>query len=180
MIWQTRRGAANNPSGWLTALLERKAPKLAAVALANKMARIAWKPMASATQAPAGLSQPPDEIGARGHCLNALAPTLQETERWTGSFDPQREINRAKQRPFEVAGLFGSSARGNHLGRQPRLHQQAAHMHASERTPEKSPPTLQARGRPHMLRHSPSVRTASFDALWLAMTSVVRRKCNML
>ena len=49
MIWQTRRGAANNPSGWLTALLERKAPKLAAVALANKMARIAGKLMASAT-----------------------------------------------------------------------------------------------------------------------------------
>ncbi len=47
VIWQTRRGAANNPSGWLTALLERKAPKLAAVALANKMARIAGKLMAS-------------------------------------------------------------------------------------------------------------------------------------
>ena len=47
MIWQTRRGAANNPSGWLMALLERKAPKLAAVALANKMARIAWKLMVS-------------------------------------------------------------------------------------------------------------------------------------
>jgi transposase len=47
VIWQTRRGAANNPSGWLTGLLERKAPKLAAVALANKMARIAGKPMAS-------------------------------------------------------------------------------------------------------------------------------------
>jgi hypothetical protein len=78
---QMRRGAANNPSGWLTALLERKAPKLAAVALANKMARIARKPMASATQASAGLSQPPDEIGARGPCLNPLAPTLQETER---------------------------------------------------------------------------------------------------
>ena len=47
VIWQTRRGAANNPSGWLMALLERKAPKLAAVALANKMARIAGKLMAS-------------------------------------------------------------------------------------------------------------------------------------
>jgi transposase len=47
VIWQTRRGAANTPSGWLMALLERKAPKLAAVALANKMARIAWKLMAS-------------------------------------------------------------------------------------------------------------------------------------
>jgi transposase len=37
VIWQTRRGA-NNPSGWLMALLERKPAKLAAVALANKMA----------------------------------------------------------------------------------------------------------------------------------------------
>lgn len=35
------------PSPWLTALLERKAPKEAAVALANKMARIAWKLMVS-------------------------------------------------------------------------------------------------------------------------------------
>ncbi len=47
MIQQMRRGAAKNPSGWVLALLERKAPKHAAVALANKMARIAWKLMAS-------------------------------------------------------------------------------------------------------------------------------------
>ena len=32
-------------SPWLAALLKRKSPKLAAVALANKMARIAWKLM---------------------------------------------------------------------------------------------------------------------------------------
>jgi transposase len=47
VIWQTRRGAANSPSGWVLALLERKPAKLAAVALANKMARIAWKLMVS-------------------------------------------------------------------------------------------------------------------------------------
>src|SRR5437660_24852 len=34
-----------HPSPWLIALLKRKPPKLAAVALANKMARIAWKLM---------------------------------------------------------------------------------------------------------------------------------------
>lgn len=34
-----------NPSPWLVALLKRKPPKLAAVALANKNARIAWKLM---------------------------------------------------------------------------------------------------------------------------------------
>ena len=42
--------AQRNPgraSPWLTALLKRKPRKLAAVALANKTARIAWKMMVS-------------------------------------------------------------------------------------------------------------------------------------
>jgi transposase len=43
---QARRGKGH-PSPWLVALLKRKPPKLAAVALANKMARIAWKLMVS-------------------------------------------------------------------------------------------------------------------------------------
>ena len=43
-IQQIRRGA-KPASPWLAALLKRKPPKLAAVALANKMARIAWKMM---------------------------------------------------------------------------------------------------------------------------------------
>ena len=46
VIQQVRRGRSE-PSPWLAALLERKAPKLAAVALANKTARIAWKLMAT-------------------------------------------------------------------------------------------------------------------------------------
>jgi transposase len=45
VIWQVRRGASLHPSPWLVELLKRKAPKLAAVALANKTARIAWKLM---------------------------------------------------------------------------------------------------------------------------------------
>src|SRR3954449_4567199 len=43
VIQHVRRGGRTSP--WLTALLKRKSPKLAAVALANKMARIAWKLM---------------------------------------------------------------------------------------------------------------------------------------
>ena len=35
------------PTAWLAALLERKPPKLVAVALANKFARIAWRLMVS-------------------------------------------------------------------------------------------------------------------------------------
>ena len=42
VVWQTRRGKARRPMPWLLALLARKPPKLAAIALANKLARIAW------------------------------------------------------------------------------------------------------------------------------------------
>ena len=56
VIQQARRTGKTSP--WLGALLKRKSPKLAAVALANKMARIAWKLMLTgeayaATPAPA-------------------------------------------------------------------------------------------------------------------------------
>src|SRR5450432_684693 len=44
VIQQAKRGRGH-PSPWLVALLKRKPPKLAAVALANKIARIAWKLM---------------------------------------------------------------------------------------------------------------------------------------
>jgi hypothetical protein len=40
---QAQRSGKASP--WLAALLKRKSPKLAAVALANKTARIAWKMM---------------------------------------------------------------------------------------------------------------------------------------
>ena len=59
MIQHVRRGGRSSP--WLTELLKRKPPKLAAVALANKMARIAWKLMVTgdnyaAKSAPAALA----------------------------------------------------------------------------------------------------------------------------
>lgn len=38
---------AYHASRWLTELLQRKKPKLVAVALANKIARVAWKLMVS-------------------------------------------------------------------------------------------------------------------------------------
>lgn len=46
VIQQVRRGRSQ-PSPWLADLVRRKPPKLAAVALANKTARIAWKLMVS-------------------------------------------------------------------------------------------------------------------------------------
>lgn len=46
VIQQARRGRGQH-SRWLLALIQRKPPKLVAVALANKVARIAWKLMAT-------------------------------------------------------------------------------------------------------------------------------------
>jgi transposase len=46
VIQQAKHGRGN-PSPWLTGLMRRKAPKLVAVALANKTARIAWRLMVS-------------------------------------------------------------------------------------------------------------------------------------
>ena len=59
VIQHAQRGG--RPSPWLTQLLRRKSPKLAAVALANKTARIAWKLMVTgenyaAKAAPAALA----------------------------------------------------------------------------------------------------------------------------
>jgi transposase len=61
VIKQVRRGG--NTSPWLTELLRRKPPKLAAVALANKMARIAWKLMVTG-QSYAIKSGPAAVVGA--------------------------------------------------------------------------------------------------------------------
>ncbi len=44
---QHARSKRGRPSPWLVELLKRKPPKVAAVALANKTARIAWKIMTS-------------------------------------------------------------------------------------------------------------------------------------
>ncbi len=50
VVQHARRTGGRNASPWLLGLLERNKPKLVAVALANKIARIAWKLMVSGDQ----------------------------------------------------------------------------------------------------------------------------------
>ena len=57
VIRQARQGKGHR-SPWLAGLLQRKPPKVAAVALANKMARVAWKMMATGECYDAGRSSP--------------------------------------------------------------------------------------------------------------------------
>lgn len=54
LIQHVRRGNQRNISPWLLHLLARKPPKLVAVALANKTARIAWKLIISGERYDAG------------------------------------------------------------------------------------------------------------------------------
>ena len=50
VIQHVRRAKGRNASPWLLGMIDRKKPKLVAVALANKTARIAWKLMVSGEQ----------------------------------------------------------------------------------------------------------------------------------
>jgi transposase len=50
VIRHARRSKGKNITPWLMGLIERKKPKLVAVAFANKMARIAWKLMVTGEQ----------------------------------------------------------------------------------------------------------------------------------
>lgn len=65
MVKQAQRGTAG-VSPWLVELVQRKPPKLAAVALANKNARIAWKLMMSGESYDAGRARPaPGSIASK-------------------------------------------------------------------------------------------------------------------
>lgn len=63
LIQQVRRGRTE-PSPWLAELLKRKKPKVAAVALANKTARIAWKLMVTGERYQPRHAVPPTEATA--------------------------------------------------------------------------------------------------------------------
>src|SRR5258707_13204126 len=76
VIKQVRNGKAN-ASPWLRDLVARKPPKLAAVALANKVARIAWKLMVSGERydaARAGIVSPIARIAPCSRRQGRCAP----------------------------------------------------------------------------------------------------------
>ena len=58
VIQHVRRAGGRNTSPWLVGLIERKKPKLVAVALANKTARIAWKLMVTGEHYTRNAGQP--------------------------------------------------------------------------------------------------------------------------
>ncbi len=57
LLRHVREGRGKNTSPWLVELLKRKPPKLVAVALANKIARVAWKLMVTGEQYRAGTTR---------------------------------------------------------------------------------------------------------------------------
>ena len=74
-IEQVQRGRTK-PSPWLAALLKRKPKKLAAVALANKTARIAWKLMVSGERYDRARAEAREGLGAAQQGGSAPSPSL--------------------------------------------------------------------------------------------------------
>jgi hypothetical protein len=68
-------------SAWVEQLLKRKPPKLAAVALANKLARIAWKLMVTG-ETYAAKARPRRLGGHRLDISQGHAGTCKVTSRW--------------------------------------------------------------------------------------------------
>jgi transposase len=64
VIRHAQRSKGKNITPWLMGLIERKKPKLVAVAFANKMARIAWKLMVTGEQYRRNTVQPALAIAA--------------------------------------------------------------------------------------------------------------------
>jgi hypothetical protein len=72
LLQYVRAGRSRHTSQWLIELLQRKKPKLVAVALANKIARIAWKLMVSGERYRRAEGQTQAVIGHLGeHDMNA-------------------------------------------------------------------------------------------------------------
>jgi transposase len=74
-IQQVKRGRTK-PSPWLAELLKRKPKKLAAVALANKTARIAWKLMVSGERYDRARAEAREGLGAAQRRGSAPSPSL--------------------------------------------------------------------------------------------------------
>lgn len=64
LLQHVRAGRGKNATPWLLKLLKRKPPKLAAVALANKIARIAWKMMMTGKAYQGNAAQPSQACAA--------------------------------------------------------------------------------------------------------------------
>ena len=64
LLQHVRAGRGKNGTPWLLELLKRKPPKLVAVALANKIARIAWKMMMTGEAYRASAALPPQACAA--------------------------------------------------------------------------------------------------------------------
>lgn len=83
-IQQVRRGRLT-PSPWLAELLRRKPPKLAAVALANRTVRIAWKLMVSGERYDPNRAMAREGLGAARSGGFAPSPSLHRANGGAGA-----------------------------------------------------------------------------------------------
>lgn len=104
VIQQLRRGRGH-PSPWLVALIKRKPPKLAAVALANKTARIAWKLLVS------GERYDRNRAAHGNACSEAASSQPRQARAVLAAVKARPASAAARRTGSATAGLDGSCAR---------------------------------------------------------------------
>src|SRR5262249_49723610 len=117
VIQQVKQGRGHR-SPWLVALLKRKPAKLAAGALANKIARIAWKLMMTG-----GGYDGARVLGASAAAGRGVRPTARRPGGGARGRDGRIDRSKVRDNPQDPLaergrGYVWSSRRGNHLGQQ--------------------------------------------------------------
>jgi transposase len=158
VVQHVRRGGRGSP--WILDLLKRKPPKLAAVALANKMARIAWKLMVTgesyaAKSASAALASAAERSARDGEQLNCnRAEPMPELARQRA--DGVIDRSKTRDTPLTPPAAKGrlsvwNPRRGNHLGQRSCASATTGRTYGRKRSDQNTAKTpLRGGGRPHM------------------------------
>ncbi len=138
---------SKSASAWLLQLLERRPRKIAAIALANKIAGVVWAMMARGDvyrrqPAAAGSSLNHEPVPRRQEQQEKMA--IGRTDEWRQSSPGQRHI--------DAADLFGCHSRNPSGPAAMTPRQKAGHMTAFVPPPNYRCVTLESRAVPHMTR----------------------------
>jgi len=139
LLRHVRKGR-HKPSPWIAALLARKPPKLVAVALANKFARIAWRLMVSGgvyNRPPAAMPTYLRPTPPAARCATPKAPRAAYTRNLQDAVDGMTDRSRPRASvdytgTMDAACVLGAGIANTILASKHCSRKQAGHLRASD------------------------------------------------